>query len=87
MNKDKIYISTTASDAAEVARRWGLGIEIAEFCTAWNMDDKFAETDAQVRKNWRVFPAVYFTHLLMSCFPVRLTEKPDYWLRSVTGRQ
>ena len=50
MNKDKIYISTTASDAAEVARRWGLGIEISEYCTAWNMDDKFAETDVLVRK-------------------------------------
>ena len=28
MNKDEIYISTTASDAAEVARRWGFGIEL-----------------------------------------------------------
>lgn len=51
MNKGKIYISTTASDAPEVARRWGFGIEIAEYCTAWNMDDAFAQTDAQVRKN------------------------------------
>lgn len=50
MNKDKIYISTTASDAAEVARRWGLGLEIAEYCTAWNMDDEFAVTDVLVRK-------------------------------------
>ena len=49
MNKDKIYISTTASDAAEVARRWGLGLEIAEYCTAWNMDDEFAVTDVLVR--------------------------------------
>lgn len=50
MNKDKIYISTTASDAAEVARRWGLGLEIAEYCTAWNMDDEFVVTDVLVRK-------------------------------------
>lgn len=50
MNREKIYVSTIASDAAEVAHRWGFGIEIAEYCTAWNMDDAFAETDALVRK-------------------------------------
>ena len=49
MIKEKIYLSTTASDASEIARRYGLGIEIAEYCTAWNMDDEFAGTDAAVR--------------------------------------
>lgn len=44
-----IYISTIAPDASEVAREYGFGLEIAEYCTAWNMDDKFAETDAEVR--------------------------------------
>ncbi len=46
----KFYISTIAPDAAEVARKYGLGLEIAEYCTAWNMDDKFPETDAQVQE-------------------------------------
>ena len=50
MDKSKIYISTTAPDAHDVAIRNGFGIEIAEYCTAWNMDDEFAETDAAVRK-------------------------------------
>lgn len=50
MKKEAIYISTIASDAPEVARRWGFGIEIAEYCTAWNMDDGFLETDPLVRK-------------------------------------
>ena len=49
MIKEKIYLSTTASDASEIARRYGLGIEIAEYCTAWNMDDEFTSTDAAVR--------------------------------------
>ncbi|MBP3673892.1 MAG: sugar phosphate isomerase/epimerase [Oscillospiraceae bacterium] len=50
MNRENIYISTTASDASAVARRYGLGIEIAEYCTAWNMDDEFSQTDAVVRE-------------------------------------
>lgn len=49
MIKEKIYLSTTASDASEIARRYGLGIEIAEYCTAWNMDDELTSTDAAVR--------------------------------------
>ncbi|MBP3673053.1 MAG: sugar phosphate isomerase/epimerase [Oscillospiraceae bacterium] len=50
MKKEQIYISTTASDASDVVRQWGLGIEIAEYCTAWNMDDEFAQTDAAVQE-------------------------------------
>ena len=50
MNKDLIYLSTTASDAGDVARKYCLGIEIAEFCTPWNLDDSFVETDETVRK-------------------------------------
>ena len=26
-----------------MARKFGLGLEIAEYCTAWNMDDKISE--------------------------------------------
>lgn len=50
MNKEHLFLSTTASDASSVARQYGLGLEIAEFCTAWNMDDKFPESDALVRQ-------------------------------------
>ena len=38
LNKENIYLSTIAPDAAETARKWGVHLEIAEFCTAWNMD-------------------------------------------------
>lgn len=50
MRKERIYISTTASDDAAVARKYGLGLEIAEYCTAWNMDDEFVRTDMAVRE-------------------------------------
>ena len=50
MDNNRLLISTIAPDAGDLARRFGLGIEIAEYCTAWNMDDKFSETDASVSK-------------------------------------
>ena len=49
MNKKNVYISTTAPDASQLAVQYGLGIEIAEYCTAWNMDDEFTSTDAAVQ--------------------------------------
>lgn len=50
MNKKNVLISTTAPDASTIAKQYGLGIEIAEYCTAWNMDDEFSATDACVRE-------------------------------------
>ena len=50
MDTNKLYLSTTASDAPEVARKYGLGIEIAEYCTAWNMEEAFLPTDRSLRE-------------------------------------
>lgn len=50
MDTSTIYLSTIASDASSVARQYNLGIEIAEFCTAWNMDDEFTSTDESLRE-------------------------------------
>ena len=50
MRRDKIYISTISTDAVRVAQAYGLGLEIAEYCTAWNMDEKFAGVDGVVKK-------------------------------------
>lgn len=49
----KFYISTIDEKAGDLARRYGLGIEIAQYCTAWNMDEQFPETDALVRADIR----------------------------------
>lgn len=38
MKPSQLYISTIASDAAQAARTYGLGLEIAEYCTAANFD-------------------------------------------------
>lgn len=45
---DRLYISTMADDAPELAARYGLGLEIADFCTAINMDRLFEEKNAEV---------------------------------------
>lgn len=50
MNREKIYLSTIATDAVRVAKQYGFGIEIAEYCTAWNMDEKFAGVNGVVQK-------------------------------------
>ena len=50
MNREQIYLSTIAPDAAATAREYGFGLEIAEYCTAWNMDEKFSDVDGVVQK-------------------------------------
>ena len=50
MKRENIYLSTISTEAARVAREYGLGLEIAEYCTAWNMDEKFLPVDGVVKK-------------------------------------
>ena len=50
MRPENIYLSTIAPDAPQVARQYGFGLEIAEYCTAWNMDQQFAAVDSDVRE-------------------------------------
>ena len=42
---EKLHISTVADDAAELAAANNIGLEIAEFCTAFNMDIDFETWD------------------------------------------
>lgn len=49
IDKTRVYVSTVADDARETALRHGLGLEVAEFCTAMNMDDDFPMWDERVR--------------------------------------
>ena len=50
MKRENIYLSTISTEAAQVAREYGFGLEIAEYCTAWNMDEKFLPVDGVVKK-------------------------------------
>jgi sugar phosphate isomerase/epimerase len=51
---DRIYVSTTANDACDTIRDYHFGIEIAEFCTAENMDHDFERWDTQAREKMNV---------------------------------
>lgn len=49
LSKERLFLSTIDPTAGEIARKYGTGLEIAEFCTAYNMDANFPEMDAKVR--------------------------------------
>ena len=49
MKKENLYLSTIAPDAVHMAKEYGIHLEIAEYCTAWNMDEKFGGVDQVVR--------------------------------------
>ena len=63
MKKEQLYLSTIADDAAETAQAFGLGIELAQFCLAENMEStpqEVAESlDASLRVPRRVFHAPF----------------------------
>lgn len=48
LKKDQLYLSTIDPNAASLAKTWGTGLEIAEFCTAWNMDAQYPQTEQTV---------------------------------------
>lgn len=50
MKRRSLYLSTIDPQAPELAREWGFGLEIAEFCTAWNLDQEFPQVDPKVRQ-------------------------------------
>ena len=46
--RQRLYLSTIDPAAGDMARRYGLGVEIASFCTAWNMDEQLAGTETEL---------------------------------------
>ena len=50
MKKELFYISTVSENAKELSIKYGLGLEIAEYATAYNMDTYFNETDKVVKE-------------------------------------
>lgn len=51
--KKRIYLSTIDERAHILARDHDFGLEIAEYCTAMNMDMLFTETDSAVREKMK----------------------------------
>lgn len=53
IKRENVFVSTVADDAVKTAERFGLGLEIAEFCTASNMDGDRPRWDHLVREKLR----------------------------------
>lgn len=49
MNRENLYLSTVDPNAHLLSKRFGLGLEIAEFCTAWNLDRDLTETEEALK--------------------------------------
>ncbi len=50
MEREKVFLSTIDDNAHLLAKRYGLKLELAEYCTAWNMDREFEQTDRLVKE-------------------------------------
>lgn len=63
MKKERLFLSTIADDAVQTAREFGLGVELAQFCLAENMDktppDVQASLDAALEVPRRVLHAPF----------------------------
>lgn len=63
MKKERLFLSTIADDAVQTAREFGLGVELAQFCLAENMDktppDVQASLDAALQVPRRVLHAPF----------------------------
>ena len=81
--RERLNISTIAEDAAELAGEYGLGLEIAEFCTAYNMDLNFPETDARARSAMEKAPGRVFHAPFAELCPAAI----DPLVREVTRKR
>ena len=63
MKKERLFLSTIADDAVQTAREFGLGVELAQFCLAENMDktppDVQKSLDAALQMPRRVLHAPF----------------------------
>ena len=75
MRRENIYLSTIASDAPIYAREYGLGLEIAEYCTAWNIDRRFELTDSRVQESLQGVSRSILHAPSNELFPCAIDEK------------
>jgi len=75
LKKTNLYLSTIAPDAAETARKWGVNLEIAEFCTAWNMDRAFPAVDKAVKEKIRGIGSLLLHAPFNELFPCAIDPK------------
>ena len=67
MKKEQLYLSTIADDAAETAQAFGLGIELAQFCLAENMENTPPEVQKSLTASLRVPRRVFHAPFAELC--------------------
>jgi len=73
---NKLYIGTIALDATEIAKEYGVGLEIDDFCTAANMDpEQFFSYDQAVRKKMTYANRYVFHAPFNELFPSAIDPK------------
>lgn len=75
MKADQFYISTIAKDDAPIARQYGFGLEIAEYCTAYNMDEYYAQTDVALQEKLHGISRRIFHAPFNELFPCAIDPK------------
>lgn len=75
MERSRICLSTIDPDAHRLAKRHGLNLEIAEFCTAWNLEEHFPETDALVREKGKGLAAPVLHGPFNELFPCAIDPR------------
>lgn len=75
MKREQILISTIADDTADVLREYHLGAEIAEFCTASNMDVDFAEAAERLHLAVDGIPTPVFHGPFNELFPCAIDPR------------
>ena len=87
MENHRFYLSTIAADAAGTARQYALGLEIAEYCTACNMDEHFPETDAAVREKIAGIARVTLHAPFNELFPCAIDPRARALRRTASARR
>ena len=75
MKRKQLYLSTIDSRAGDIARAAGLGVEIAEFCTAVNADEYFDAANARVLEQVRGVPRRMLHGAFNELFPCAIDPR------------
>ena len=75
MKKQRVYLSTIDPEAGSIARAQGLGVEIAEYCTASNMDEDFEEHHKKVLAEVQGVPRRILHGPFTELFPCAIDPK------------
>lgn len=75
IRREHLLVSTVARQAGKLAAEYGLGVEIAEYCCAWNMDQEYDTVHPQVQQAIRDIPNRLFHGPYNELFPCAIDPR------------